>query len=78
MKDEHYDRGDHRPHAPRGDWVGQGSIGGRFIARERGAFITLLDINERDIPYLKMIAVVQGRVPWGYGSKLLDGLVPIK
>ena len=73
----HYDPGDHRPHAPRGDLIWQGSIGGRFLARERGAFIKLPDINDRDISYLKFIAVVEGRVPWGHGSKLLDGLAPI-
>ncbi len=72
MKDEHYDPGDHRPHNPH-----QNSVGGLFIARERGAFITPHNINKQDIPYLKLIAVVEGRVLWGHGSKLLDGLAPI-
>jgi len=71
---EHYDPGDHRPHGSRFN-----NIGGKFLARERGAFLTP-SCSKRDMPYHVFLAVLEGRLPLakGHGSKLLDGLDPIK
>jgi hypothetical protein len=54
---QHYDIGDHRPHGPRGN--PGGNVGGRFIARERGAFQSS-SVSKQDVPYVILNAVIQG------------------
>ncbi len=53
----HYDPGDKRPHGSRGN-----SVGGRFIARERGAFLTP-SFNKQDALRHIFLAVTEGRIP---------------
>ncbi len=67
MRLEHYDPGDRHPRASRRlDHVGDGNIGGRFLARERGAFVMPI-ISEQDVPYLVLNAFVMQHVPAGRG-----------
>ncbi len=54
---QHYDLGDHRPHGPRRSFVG--NVGGRFLARERGAFRST-SLSKRDVPYVVLDAVIHG------------------
>ena len=54
-----------------------GNAGGRFLARERGAFI-VPECGDLDIAGMTLSAVVKGHMPVSRntGSKLLDGLGP--
>jgi hypothetical protein len=59
---DHYDPGDKRPHLARSV-----SVGGRFMARERGAF-RVLPMGERDLACVRLAVAVNKEPSWTEGQ----------